>query len=56
MIGTFTDLKGTRVLVHENNGIEIRFINDKTGDVSYKKLNNDEVDMIIRMLTRLREN
>lgn len=50
MIGELKNLEGTRMLFHENNGTEIRFIDDKTGDVYYKKLTDHELEVIGRFL------
>lgn len=42
MLGNIVNLDDFRVLAHENDGPEIRFINNRTGDVYYKKLTDQE--------------
>ena len=53
MLGEFVDMNNCRVLAHENDGPEIRFIDDRTGNVYYKKLTDQEVMSIARYFNRL---
>ena len=49
----FVNMKDFRVLAHENGGPEIRFINEKTGEVYYKKLTDQEVMNIAHYFNKL---
>ena len=42
MIGNFIDMNNCRVLVKDYEKPEIRFINNKTGDVYFKELTDQE--------------
>lgn len=53
MMGEFINMKDCRLLAHDNEGPELRFINDRTGDVYYKKLTDQEVMDIARYFNKL---
>ncbi len=43
MIKNFKDMNDARVLLHDNDGPEIRFINEREDYVMYKKLTDQEL-------------
>lgn len=53
MLGNFIDMENCRVLAHNNGGPEIRFIDEKTGDVYYKQLTDQEVMDIAHYFNKL---
>jgi len=55
MINNFIKVNdNARVMIHENDGPELRIIDEKGDYVIYKKLNNEEIDMMIRMLEKMK--
>lgn len=38
----FTEMTDHRIIMHDNNGPELRIINDKTGEVMFKNLTDQE--------------
>ena len=53
MCNDFINMENCRVLAHDNNGPEIRFIDDKTGKVYYKKLTDQECMDIAHYFNKL---
>lgn len=42
MKANFINMEDSRIMVHTNNGIELRMIDDKTGNIVYRHLTKEE--------------
>ena len=50
MDNNYINMDNSRLLIHENDGVEIRMIDDETGNIVFRHLSNDECWKIMKWI------